>query len=293
MRKTNLIRWQVSSRRVCCSGNTVWAQLGCPAAAICDAAACPITQQETITRHGLGLLREAATAHRRARPLQTASGTMDAHLGAALTLRPTIFLAKGDSVRVVGVCSATRQGSVLFVSQIQRAGSPSRFVPRRLAALSRRGSRACLRPALQLASQAVRDDRPFMPPAPARRDLLALSPPRATRRNDCRAAAAAGTWNFSTCSLTGHYAFDERRELRQHLDNFARVGNVFRGWSRSHHRRPRRRQHLCRRRTLQFTSGSYFRHRGRAGTLHLTNSTGDQLQHHSFHDAGLYLRRPT
>ena len=55
--------------------------------------------------------------------LQTAAGAIDVHLGAASFLQANRFsLAKGDSVRVVGVSSATRQGTVLLARVIQKAG---------------------------------------------------------------------------------------------------------------------------------------------------------------------------
>src|SRR6266852_772453 len=55
--------------------------------------------------------------------LQTASGTTDVHLGAASYLEANYFsLTKGDSVRVVGASSATRQGSVFLVRIIQKGG---------------------------------------------------------------------------------------------------------------------------------------------------------------------------
>jgi hypothetical protein len=55
--------------------------------------------------------------------LQTAAGAIDVHLGAASFLQANHFsVAKGDSVRVVGVSSATRQGTVFLVRVIQKAG---------------------------------------------------------------------------------------------------------------------------------------------------------------------------
>lgn len=55
--------------------------------------------------------------------LQTAAGALDVHLGAASFLQANHFsLAKGDSVRVVGVSCATRQRTVLLVRVIQKAG---------------------------------------------------------------------------------------------------------------------------------------------------------------------------
>jgi hypothetical protein len=55
--------------------------------------------------------------------LQTAAGAIDIHLGAASFLQANHFsLATGDTVRVVGVSSATRQGTVLLARVIQKAG---------------------------------------------------------------------------------------------------------------------------------------------------------------------------
>ena len=55
--------------------------------------------------------------------LQTAASAIDVHLGATSFLEANHFsLAKGDSVRVVGVNSATRQGSVFLVRIIQKGG---------------------------------------------------------------------------------------------------------------------------------------------------------------------------
>src|SRR2546430_11195812 len=55
--------------------------------------------------------------------LQTASGAIDVHLGAARFLQANNFsLATGDSVRVVGVSSETRQGAVFLVRVIQKGG---------------------------------------------------------------------------------------------------------------------------------------------------------------------------
>jgi len=55
--------------------------------------------------------------------LQNAASAIDVHLGAASFLQANHFsLATGDSVRVVGVSSATRQGTVLLVRVIQKGG---------------------------------------------------------------------------------------------------------------------------------------------------------------------------
>ena len=55
--------------------------------------------------------------------LQTAAGAIDVHLGATSFLQANHFsLATGDSVRVVGVSSATRQGTVFLARVIQKGG---------------------------------------------------------------------------------------------------------------------------------------------------------------------------
>ena len=55
--------------------------------------------------------------------LQTAAGAIDVHLGAASFLEANHFsLAKGDSVKVVGVSSASRQGTVFLVRVIKKGG---------------------------------------------------------------------------------------------------------------------------------------------------------------------------
>jgi len=55
--------------------------------------------------------------------LQTAAGAIDVHLGAAGFLQANNFsLATGDSVKVVGVNSDTRQGAVFLVRVIQKGG---------------------------------------------------------------------------------------------------------------------------------------------------------------------------
>ncbi len=55
--------------------------------------------------------------------LQTAAGAIDVHLGAARFLQANNFsLATGDSVRVVGVSSETRQGTIFLVRVIQKGG---------------------------------------------------------------------------------------------------------------------------------------------------------------------------
>ena len=75
--------------------------------------------------------------------LQTAAGAMDVHLGAASFLQANHFpLAKGDSVRVVGVSSAARQGTVFLVRVIQKGGQSLVLRTARGAPLSLAGNRA-------------------------------------------------------------------------------------------------------------------------------------------------------
>ncbi len=88
--------------------------------------------------------------------LQTASGTMDIHLGTASYLDANHFsLAKGDSVRVVGASSATRQGTIFLVRLIQKGEQSLALRTAKGAPLSFAGART-LSPAqrAQLASQA-------------------------------------------------------------------------------------------------------------------------------------------
>lgn len=55
--------------------------------------------------------------------LQTAAGALDVHLGAASFLQANHFsLATGDSVKILGARSDTRQGTVLLARVIQKAG---------------------------------------------------------------------------------------------------------------------------------------------------------------------------
>jgi hypothetical protein len=75
--------------------------------------------------------------------LQTAAGAIDVHLGAASFLQANHFsVAKGDSVRVVGVSSATRQGTVFLVRVIQKAGQSLVLRTAHGAPLSLAGARA-------------------------------------------------------------------------------------------------------------------------------------------------------
>ncbi len=75
--------------------------------------------------------------------LQTANGPVDLHLGAASYLQANHFsLAKGDSVRVVGVSSAKRQGSIFLVRVIQKGGQSLILRTTKGAPLSLAGARA-------------------------------------------------------------------------------------------------------------------------------------------------------
>ncbi len=75
--------------------------------------------------------------------LQTANGPVDLHLGGASYLQANHFsLAKGDSVRVVGVSSATRQGSIFLVRVIQKGGQFLILRTAKGAPLSPAGARA-------------------------------------------------------------------------------------------------------------------------------------------------------
>ena len=75
--------------------------------------------------------------------LQTSSGVLDVHLGSASYLGANHFsLAKGDAVRVVGVSSATRQGTVFLVRVIQKGGQSLALRTAKGAPLSLAGARA-------------------------------------------------------------------------------------------------------------------------------------------------------
>lgn len=75
--------------------------------------------------------------------LQTGRGAVDLHLGAASFLQANHFsLAKGDSVRVIGMNSSTRQGSVFLVRVIQKGGQSLTLRTTKGALLSRSGGRA-------------------------------------------------------------------------------------------------------------------------------------------------------
>jgi hypothetical protein len=159
MRRVNLVRIAgYLSLLLLFSGNTVWGQkLGeRPRQAATGSLAYDATQETVIEGTVLSYSAESATPMGAHVVLQTASGTTDVHLGAASYLEANHFsLAKGDSVRVVGASSATRQGSVFLVRVIQKGGQSLALRTAKGAPLSRAGARA-LSPAQrsQLASQA-------------------------------------------------------------------------------------------------------------------------------------------
>jgi hypothetical protein len=75
--------------------------------------------------------------------LQTAGGPVDLHLGGASYLQANHFsVAKGDSVRVVGVNSATRQGNIFLVRVIQAGGQSLTLRTAKGAPFSLAGARA-------------------------------------------------------------------------------------------------------------------------------------------------------
>jgi hypothetical protein len=114
------------------------------------------TQETVLEGTVLSYAAEAATPPIGAHAvLQTASGSLDVHLGAGSYLQGNHFsLAKGDSVRVVGVNSPTRQGTIFLVRVIQKGGQSLALRTAKGAPLSRAGARA-LSPAqrAQLATQ--------------------------------------------------------------------------------------------------------------------------------------------
>ncbi len=160
MHRINLVRIAgYLSPLLLLSGNTVWGQRLAerPRQAAARSFAYNTTQETMIEGTVLSYSPETATPPMGAHALlQTASGTMDVHLGAASYLLASHFsLAKGDSVKVVGVNSATRQGSVFLARLIQKGGQSLALRTTKGAPLSRAGARA-LSPAQrsQLASQA-------------------------------------------------------------------------------------------------------------------------------------------
>jgi len=160
MHKTYLIRMAgFLSALLLLPGNIVWAQQLAkrPQQATMRNLAYDATQEKVIEGTVLSYSAVAPTPPIGARvQLQTASGTMDVHLGAASYLAANHFyLAKGDSVRVVGASSATRQGTIFLVRLIQKGGQSLALRTAKGAPLSFAGARA-LSPAqhAQLASQA-------------------------------------------------------------------------------------------------------------------------------------------
>ena len=107
-------------------GNAVWAQqlADRPRQAAIGTFTYDVTQETVIEGTVLSYIAESATPPIGAHfVLQTTAGAIDVHLGAASFLRANHFsIAEGDSMRVVGVSSATRQGSVFLVRVIQKAG---------------------------------------------------------------------------------------------------------------------------------------------------------------------------
>jgi hypothetical protein len=107
-------------------GNAAWGQqlADRPRKAAMRTLAYDATQETVIEGTVLSYTAESATPPIGAHfVLQTAASAIDVHLGAASFLQANHFsLAKGDSVRVVGVSSATRQGTVFLVRVIQKGG---------------------------------------------------------------------------------------------------------------------------------------------------------------------------
>ncbi len=147
MHKTNLIRMAgFLSALLLLPGNTVWAQQLAdrpPQTAMRSLAYNP-TQETMIEGTVLSYSAEAATPPIGARVvLQTTSGAIDVHLGPASYLLANHFsLTKGDSVRIVGVSSATRQGKIFLVRVIQKGGQSLVLRTAKGAPLSLAGARA-------------------------------------------------------------------------------------------------------------------------------------------------------
>jgi len=127
------------------SGNNAWGQKLAerPRQAATRGLAYNTTQETMIEGTVLSYSAEAATPPIGAHLiLQTANGPVDLHLGGASYLQANHFsLAKGDSVRVVGVNSATRQVSVFLVRVIQKGGQSLILRTAKGAPLSRAGAR--------------------------------------------------------------------------------------------------------------------------------------------------------
>ena len=107
-------------------GNTVWAQqlADRPRQAAIRTFAYDTTRETVVEGTVLSYTAKSATPPVGTHLiLQTAAGAIDVHLGAASFLEANHFsLAKGDSVKVVGVSSASRQGTVFLVRVIQKGG---------------------------------------------------------------------------------------------------------------------------------------------------------------------------
>lgn len=105
-------------------GNSAWAQqlADRPRQVAVRALGYNSTQETVVEGTVLSYTAESATPPIGAHLiLQTASGAIDVHLGAASFLQANHFsLATGDTVKVLGVSSATRQGTVLLVRVIQK-----------------------------------------------------------------------------------------------------------------------------------------------------------------------------
>ena len=147
MHRTNLVRIaRYLSPLLLFSGNNAWGQKVAerPRPAATRSFAYNAAQETMIEGTVLSYSAEAATPPIGAHLiLQTANGPVDLHLGGASYLQANHFsLAKGDSVRVVGVNSATRQGSVFLVRVIQRGGQSLTLRTAKGAPLSRAGARA-------------------------------------------------------------------------------------------------------------------------------------------------------
>ena len=147
MRRVNLVRIAgYLSLLLLFSGNSAWGQKLAerPRQAATRGFAYNATQETTIEGTVLSYSAESATPPMGAHlALQTASGATDVNLGPASYLQANHFsLTKGDSVKVVGVNSATRQGSVFLVRIIQKGGQSLSLRTAKGAPLSRAGARA-------------------------------------------------------------------------------------------------------------------------------------------------------
>jgi hypothetical protein len=147
MHKINLIRMAgYLSALLLLPGNTVWAQQLAerPKQATMRSFAYDATQETMIEGTVLSYTAESPTAPIGAHVvLQTATGAIDVHLGGASYLQANHFsLTKGDSLRVVGVSSATRQGKVFLVRVIQKGGQSLALRTAKGAPLSLAGARA-------------------------------------------------------------------------------------------------------------------------------------------------------